>query len=1833
MNGVTAPSAVRQQGTLPTGCGSGHHYIRPHLSGKKSGHRIDATTKATQVATLALQILRHLGLTLAINKGLTEYSGWSMQNYPENELQFVPNGNHSRSERIDAMAVTTYKPIIFLAFASEYADAYLPSLAKEARRLRDVLSETEKSGLCEIVVRQDITFDDIISVFYDRRYHGRITIFHYAGHASPDALLLTDEQGNAKLAYASGLAAFLGGQPGLEVVFLNGCATQPQVENLLAAGVKAVIATNSDDTPDKWAARFAEFFYQGLVAGMTLASAFQSAKDAIRADTGEMEIWPWELSLMPNGNTMADWSLATALDAVSEPCDRIRYGTQPPWEYFATRCYEKFREVYVPPGFINDSSRLRDFIERKWLSNIVDEFLNDPKQTRGVLVFEGAAAVGKTTFLANLVKERNYIHLFSDQFSGGENVFAAIQSFAAQIIAGFGIEEYQQPEDLAFHTADPNFLDRLLGMASAKLESNQKLIIVCDALDEGGIGLNGNVLSLPKNLPDHVYFICSQQPIPIKLTFTNVLPRYERIEPESANNLADIERYLQLVVRRPSIAHLLLEHNYEGTQFVDALRKRSDGSWVYIRYVVDEIERGTRPLTELDKLPQGLVEYYAQHWDSWRNGARGEEIAQDKRIAKWGSLYAPVLSTLAAAQAPLTLHQIQEWSKAQAGIHELRRLLEDWWGPFIDVHKNVLAEPETYRFFHRSLRDFLNGNIDWPDNLSLAARSLLREMGKHTSEAHRRIAQVLDERNNGVTRQLAKDSYARHHLTKHLLGADEVDRVLALLIENPEWADTLFFEEGTYAGCADDLQETWSFMVRNRRLSIDQVVRFALVFSSIQTMTTNVPVELLWILVDTGHWSWDQAIRHIAQIKDDDVRESALLGLASNRPSNERNSLAVKFVDSLEEIQGQRIDFQAGIFNSLVNRRISRKAIIRLVSCLDAKHRDNLLTALYQETIQSGVTLRSRGVWADVAEIIVDFVPHLPQSELIDVLTRTLAIDREWDRIAAIVAIAPRFSELPSDMVRAAVNTVLNTEYPEVFIKGSTIAALIPYLPPDLRNQVSAIFQEKMRSSEYLSQNMYAGATPRLAAIFKQRIRRRFCDNPDGVLLTIALALFADANKRDMILNRVELELWSTLDCDNYDLMTLIEGLVRLAPHLPTPARQSLLKFAVISAQKRIGLLFDLFPLLPTEVQALLKDEMLQRLRIIGDKVRRDVTLSAFVDFLSLDLRTLVCTEALTDTRWLDSPDLAKLFKVLPDEKLLGAYRHYLSGPFGIFASAESELVAEDALARRVADSPKLLEQVIKSFIHHDRFMAVLLPYLAEPQLVQVFNRARKLKDEHERAAILGKLVEVLPAEMTSAAIDTACRFKDDLNCMNVFKHAARRLDQRSVEKAWKRTLVIKHERCRAWAISSLIPVSTGQQVWTALKNARQMQDTWSRIEALSAIAPSLPVAERTSVCVDILETIEHAMTNHPEHQIDVTDTMPFSIRVLKSVATYKWRLVQNAPHTRAEIKALLSDSDSTQDDVMLALSQAEESVFAPVTAQLLDMELPSQIFGSLLSIAGKIKWNWERDRLFHNVRSEYALEMLRFADSIFDDDFANWRFHDKECSRALVLLAPKLPAESISEALSIAARFESGGCRIEAIAVLMPRLPVESRQEIQEIVAQEVAHAQSQGGSIALLGLVPFCTGEARDVVSALILDDIANAGEHFVAPLGLWAKELSDELQRVLLDKIAQRQDEYFRRKLLESVAPSLSASSLPRAFAIAVKCDRLGALESVIERWQQLRFQGLDESIVRDCLWESAQKSRGDLLRTIEVLAPALIFLSGKQGPDKICEAIRSVTQWWP
>ncbi len=294
------------------------------------------------------------------------------------------------------------KPVVFIAFANERNDQvkYLRNLPEEARNIRQALDLAKRNGLCDVVERPNATLKDILDVFQDPEYRNRIAIFHYGGHANGYQLLLESTEGSAAAAYAVGLASFLGQQTGLELVFLNGCATQNQVQGLLDANVSTVIAT-SRAIDDRVATEFASRFYRSLAGGASIQRGYNEARAAIQAEHGNSarnlyvaghtptylveDRLPWDLYLRPGAELAAGWNLPEAVGDPLFDLPPVPAGDLPPSPFRHLSWFAReHAEVFFGRGY-----EIRDLYQR-----VVDR--NSPP----IILFYGQSGVGKSSVLA-----------------------------------------------------------------------------------------------------------------------------------------------------------------------------------------------------------------------------------------------------------------------------------------------------------------------------------------------------------------------------------------------------------------------------------------------------------------------------------------------------------------------------------------------------------------------------------------------------------------------------------------------------------------------------------------------------------------------------------------------------------------------------------------------------------------------------------------------------------------------------------------------------------------------------------------------------------------------------------------------------------------------------------------------------------------------------------------------------------------------------------------------------------------------------------------------------------------------------------------------------------------------------------------------------------------------------------------------------------------------------------------------------------------------------------------------------------------------------------------
>ncbi len=414
------------------------------------------------------------------------------------------------------------------------------------------------------------------------------------------------------------------------------------------------------------------------------------------------------------------------------------------------------REFCIRPDAVFQRVGLNEFVGREWLIDRVDEFLNDPAQRSGALIVHGEVGVGKTTFLAHLVQQRDYLHVFGEQVPGEANLSRALRSLMAQLITRYQIEPYSQcrsfPESLP---SDDISLDRVLRAAASRLRPGERIVIVCDALNEVGTVPGGNVLGLPSVLPDGVYLLVSHGLLPVRLNF-KFMTQTIWLDPLSVENLADLQAYLRQVVRRPDVAWWCDVHPHTVDEFVKIFLERSDGSWLYISHVISEICRGRHGPYLPHQLPTSLANHYAAYAAQWR----------DPDMARWDALYAPLFTTLAVAREPIDLDQLIDWAGVTAPRSEVKHLLREAWRPFIFEIEHPQAGT-MYAVHHHSLRAFAAGQVD-RSGLSIASLHLIDDLKAHTVQAHRRIAQYYRDRSEDDWSKLNGHEYASRYLADHL---------------------------------------------------------------------------------------------------------------------------------------------------------------------------------------------------------------------------------------------------------------------------------------------------------------------------------------------------------------------------------------------------------------------------------------------------------------------------------------------------------------------------------------------------------------------------------------------------------------------------------------------------------------------------------------------------------------------------------------------------------------------------------------------------------------------------------------------------------------------------------------------------------------------------------------------------------------------------------------------------------------------------------------------------------------------------------------------------------
>jgi hypothetical protein len=333
--------------------------------------------------------------------------------------------------------------------------------------------------------------------------------------------------------------------------------------------------------------------------------------------------------------------------------------------------------------------RTQDFTGRRFVFEAIIEFLQ--KNSKGYFVLEADPGVGKSSIMAKLVllmKRRCVVH-FNSQSQGTVKAKQFLENACTQLIQAFKLDYPKLPENA---TTDGNFLSRLLGEVSAKL-GGKKLVFVVDALDEvdrSDHGRGSNVLYLPDALPDNVYFIVSKRPESLPLPNHQVFDLMQY----SSESLADVKLYIdKRTSNSASIQSWINRQSLQREQFVAAVAEKSQNNFMYLRYVLNDIDSGKYSDVNLQDLPRELEGYYEKHW------ARMEMAVEDKELRR---RKLKVIYLLTKTRKPVSCDILAKFAEEDA--LDVQEVLDNW-EQFLRTNSDT---PPDYSIYHASFQRFLH---------------------------------------------------------------------------------------------------------------------------------------------------------------------------------------------------------------------------------------------------------------------------------------------------------------------------------------------------------------------------------------------------------------------------------------------------------------------------------------------------------------------------------------------------------------------------------------------------------------------------------------------------------------------------------------------------------------------------------------------------------------------------------------------------------------------------------------------------------------------------------------------------------------------------------------------------------------------------------------------------------------------------------------------------------------------------------------------------------------------------------------------------------------------
>ncbi|GJD23009.1 hypothetical protein RIVM261_079650 [Rivularia sp. IAM M-261] len=329
------------------------------------------------------------------------------------------------------------------------------------------------------------------------------------------------------------------------------------------------------------------------------------------------------------------------------------------------------------------------FVGREYVFKAIQEFL--ASHSNGYFIIKADPGVGKSSIMAEYARCTKCVAYFNQRSQGINRANQFLEDVCNQLISRYNLPYPSLPADA---TRDGKFFNQLLKEISTKIKAGERIVIAIDALDEVDQSdhIGGNILYLPETPPKGVCFILTQRPITLPFKVINVGSYEFDLMQYQVESIQDIQIYIHN--RTNKSRQLQAWINKQGLtveNFVTQLGDKSENNFMYLRYVLDDIEREKYQDLSIDHLPQGLMAYYEKHW--WDMGMAAKPLPRNK---------INIVYVLAELREPVSRILIADFAHEDAFV--VQEVLDEW-EQFL---RSEQVDGQTcYSIYHSSFCDFL----------------------------------------------------------------------------------------------------------------------------------------------------------------------------------------------------------------------------------------------------------------------------------------------------------------------------------------------------------------------------------------------------------------------------------------------------------------------------------------------------------------------------------------------------------------------------------------------------------------------------------------------------------------------------------------------------------------------------------------------------------------------------------------------------------------------------------------------------------------------------------------------------------------------------------------------------------------------------------------------------------------------------------------------------------------------------------------------------------------------------------------------------------------------